>query len=294
MFLVLMTMTGLCQCAEAASTVVWQIGKFDKLSLEFNQTAPAPKTNTSPAQSDLVYVIGKSKAETDWPAFQSGSSDGKAGDRPHPYAVRFELPSAPRGLYTLKVALIVETPRLSRLAVEINGHRALYFQHPVLDYTGGDVVSAFVPNYSVDTITAELPTPYLQQGTNELVLKAQDDPSDRDDVTVPGLFYDALELDQDAEVKFVSTDLAVQALPTVFYVQKDSGLAELVDVYVRHNSPFTGGQAVLTLGNTKYTAKLASGWDFGEQMAEFAVPEFRAGTKGEVAVSLGGIRGDSP
>ena len=48
------------------------------------------------------------------------------------------------------------------------------------------------------------------------------------------------------------------------------------------------GRRVLTLGKAKYTAKLDSGWDFGEQRVEFAVPEFPAGTKGEVAISLGG------
>jgi len=275
--------------AGAASQVVWQIGKFDRSSLEFTRrAAPAPKPGAGQAQSDLVYVVGKSKADTDWPAFQPGSSNGKAGYRPHPYAIQFDLLSSPRGLYTLKVALLVESPRVPRLEVEINGHRALYFQHPVLDYSGGDVSSVFLPNYSVDTITAELPTNFLRQGTNELVLTANDDPTERDDATNSGLYYDALELDQDAEGKFSSTELAVQALPTIFYTQKESGLAELVDVLVRHNFPSQGGQAVLTLGKAKYTAKLAPGWDFGEQMVEFAVPEFPAGTKGEVSISLGG------
>ena len=287
--LLLVIMMGFCQRAVAASTVVWQIGKFDQSSVEFNQGSvpPAPAV-AAQAKNDLVYVIGKSKADKDWPAFQPGSSNGMAGYRPHPYAIQFDLPSSPRGLYTLKVALLVESPRVPRLEVAINGHRALYFQHPVLDYSGGDVSSVFLPNYSADTITAELPTNFLRQGTNELVLAANDDPTERDDATNSGLYYDALELDQDAEAKFSSTELAVQALPTIFYTQKDSGLAELVDVYVRHNSPSRGGQAVLTLGKAKYTAKLASGWDFGEQMVEFAVPEFPAGTKGEVAISLGG------
>jgi hypothetical protein len=286
--LLLTMMMGFCHYAEAASTVLWQIGKFDKSSLEFNQNAPASKPGAAQPANDLVYVIGKSQAETDWSAFQPGSSNGKAGVRPHPYAIEFELPSAPRGLYTLKVALMVEAPRLSRLEVAINGHRALYFEHPTLDYTGGDVNSAFVPNYSADTITAQLPTQYLRQGTNELVLTANDDPSERDDVNNPGLLYDALELDQDADAKFSPTELAIQAVPTVFYKQKDSGLAELVDVYVRHNSSFERGQAVLTIGNAKYAAKFDSGWEFGEQMAEFAIPEFPAGTKGEAAISVGG------
>jgi hypothetical protein len=282
-------MMGFGHYARAASTVVWQIGKSDRSSLEFTRRgAPTPKPGPGQAHGDLVYVIGKSKAETDWPAFQPGSSNGQAGYRPHPYAIQFDLPSTPRGLYTLKVALLVESPRVPRLEVEINGHRALYFQHPVLDYSGGDVSSVFLPNYSADTIIAELPTNFLRQGTNELVLTANDDPTERDDATGSGLHYDALELDQDAEAKFSSTELAVQAVPTIFYTQKESGLAELVDVYVHHHFPSAGGQAILTLGKAKYIAKLAPGWDFGEQMVEFAVPEFPAGTKGEVAISLGG------
>jgi len=278
-----------CQHASAASQVIWQIGKFDRSSLEFTPSeAPAQKPITGQPRRDVVYVIGKSKAESDWPGFQPGSSNGKAGYRPHPYAIQFDLPSRPQGLYTLKVALLVESPRVARLEVEINGHRALYFQHPVLDYSAGDVSSVFLPNYSADTITVELPTNFLRQGTNELVLTANDDPTERDDSTESGLFYDALELDQDAGAKYLPAELAVQTLPTIFYVQKDNALAELVDVFICHNAPSQGGHAVLTLGKAKYTATLTPGWDFGEQMVEFAVPEFAAGTKGEVAISLGG------
>lgn len=241
--LVLAATMGFCLEAAAASQVVWQIGKFDRASMEFTRReAPAPKPGAAPAQNDLVYVIGKSKAETDWPGFQPGSSNGIAGYRRHPYAIQFDLPSSPQGLYTLKVALLVESPRVARLEVEINGHRALYFQHPLLDYSGGDVTSVFLPNYSADTITAELPTKFLRQGTNELVLTANDDPTERDDSTESGLYYDALELDQDAEAKFSPNEIAVQALPTIFYKQKDNGLAELVDVYVRHNAPSPEGR----------------------------------------------------
>ncbi|MDR3674456.1 MAG: polysaccharide lyase family protein [Acidobacteriota bacterium] len=286
--LLLAVIISLCQPAAAASQTVWQIGKFDKSSLEFFRlNTPIPKP-AGQSQSDVVYVIGKSKEENDWPNFQPGSSNGIAGHRPHPYTIQFDLPSIPRGLYTLKVALLVERPRVPRLEVAINGHRGLYFQHPVLDYSGGDVNGAFMPGYSADTITAELPTAFLRQGKNELTFIANDDPSDRDDATDCGLYYDALELDQDAGAKFSPTELSIQALPTVFYTRDESGLAELVDVYVRHNFPSREGQAVLTLGKAKYTAKLAAGWDFGEQMAEFAAAEFPAGTKGDVTISMGG------
>ena len=281
----------ICACpgAGAASGVVWQIGKFDQSSSEFKQgDVQPPVVAEGHARSDVLYIVGKSNPATGWPAFQPGSSNGSAGFRPHPYAIRFDLPETPQGLYTLKVALLVETPRLSRLQVEINGYRALLFQHPTLNYAGGDVSSAFEPAYSADTITVDLPTGSLKEGTNELVLTAMDEPAERDDVTNPGLYYDALELDQDPDQSFSSEEVTVQALPTIFYKRRENKLFELVDVYIRHNTPSKDAQVVMNAGKGKFTAKLSPDWDFGEQLLEFAVPEFASGTTGEVAVSLGG------
>ena len=175
-FLVPAMMAFLPACAFAGSQVVWQIGKFDKSTLEYadwvSATAvgggaqcgdrkhafvPETKQGTGQAAFDLVYVIGKSQT-ADWPCFQAGSSNGLEGYRAHPYAIQFDLPSKPSGLYTLKVALLVKSPRVSRLEVSINGHRGLYFQHPVLDYNRGDDEGFYMPNYSADTINAELPT----------------------------------------------------------------------------------------------------------------------------------------
>ena len=135
-----------CSFAGAAQEAVWRIGKFDQSSAEFHQgEMKAPVVAGAQRESEVLYIVGKSSPATDWPAFQPGSSNGRAGFRPHPYTIQFDLPGAPRGLYTLKVALLVETPRVSRLQVEINGHRALLFQHPALDYAGGDVSSVFLP-----------------------------------------------------------------------------------------------------------------------------------------------------
>jgi len=287
--LVLVIIISLCPRAGAASKTLWQIGKFNQASGEFNQGEVKPPVLASGhAKTDVLYIVGKSNPATDWPAFQPGSANGRAGFRPHPYTVHFDLPEAPRGLYTLKVALLVETPRVPRLQVEINGHRALLFQHPTLNYAGGDVGSVFLPAYSADSVAVDLPTNFLKTGTNELVLTALDDPPERDDVTGSGLHYDALELEQDPDRKFSPGEVTVQALPSIYYQRKEDKLLELVEVYIRHNSPAKSGQAVLSVGKEKFTAKLSPNWEFGEQLLEFAVPEFAPGTKGEVAVSLGG------
>ncbi len=279
----------LCRCAGATPKVVWQIGEFDQSSGEFNQGQVQPPVLASGhPKCDVLYIVGKSQPASDWPVFQPGSANGTAEFRPHPYTIQFDLPDTPRGLYTLKVGLLVETPRVPRLQVEINGHRALVFQHPTLNYAGGDVNSVFLPAYSADTIAVDLPTNSLKKGTNELVLTAMDEPAERDDVTNSGLTYDALELEQDHDRKFSSGEVTVQVLPTVFYQRKDDKLFELVDVFIRHNSPSKGGQAALTVGKEKFTEKLSPDWEFGDQLVESAVPEFAPGTKGEVAVSLGG------
>jgi len=277
-----------CMSAEGAPKTVWQIGRFDQSSGEFNQgSVRSPELGSSQSKSNVLYMVGKSKPDTDWPAFQPGSANGTADSRPHHYTIQFGLPEAPRGLYTLKVALLIETPRVPQLQVEINGHRALSCQHPRLNYAAGDSDYIGLPAYSADTISIEIPTSFLKNGTNELVLTAIAEPRDREAVTDSGLTYDALELDQDPDGKFSSSKVTVQAVPTIFYQRKGDRLLELVDVFIRANSPLKGGQAVLTVGEEKLTAKLSPDLDFGEQLVEFAVPDFTSGTKGEVVVSLG-------
>ena len=256
--LLLVIMICSCRCAGAAPKTVWQIGKFNQSSGEFNQGEVRPPVFAAPhPKSDVLYIVGKSNPASDWPAFQPGSANGRAEFRPHPYTIQFDLSEAPRGLYTLKVALLVETPRVPRLQVDINGHRALLYQHPTLNYAAGDLSSVFLPAYSAGTIAVDIPTNFLKKGTNELVLTAMDEPAERDDVTNSRLTYDALELDQDPDRKFSSAEVTVHALPTIYYQRKEERLFELVDVYIRHNSPSKGGQVVLSVGKEKFTEKLS-------------------------------------
>ena len=233
-------------------------------------------------------MVGKSTPGKDWPFFQPGSANGKDGDRPHPYEIAFNLDGTPRGLYTLKVGLLVENPRLSRLEVEVNGHPALFYQHPQLNYAGGDRPLVVDPIASADTITTDIPTQYLKDGANTLVLTAIDEPSNRDDVIRTGLVYDAVELDHDPGQSFNANNISARAIPTIFYRHNATGLAELVDVYVRNNATSGHGQVVLSIGQSKFIQPLSPVWAFGEQMTEFTVPEFTPGTKGDVAVTAEG------
>ena len=288
-WVLILVMCGFFNSSIAFGETLWSIGTFNGSSGEFNQGSEGPPLfGQRFPKGSLVYVIGKSSPNKDWPAFQPGAANGRAGFEPHPYTIQFELPEVPRGLYTLKVAMLVETPRAPRLGIDVNGHEALYYRHPKLDYAGGDRELVVSPIASADTVTAEIPPAFLKKGTNQLVLTAVDEPAERDDVTGSGIFYDAVELQQDGNATFNRTKTSVEVEPTVFYRQTGDALTELVDVYVRSNQPLAHGQLTLKLGGRKFTHEFSSSRSFGEELAEFAVPEFSSATTVEVATKIGG------
>ena len=271
------------------SETLWQIGTFNSSSGEFNTGKGGPPLfGQRFPKGELVYVVGKSSPDQDWPAYQPGSANGRAGFTPHPYTVQFDLADVPRGLVTLKVSLLVETARTPRLGVEINGHRALFYRHPLPNYVGGDRSMVVNPTASADTIVAEINPAFLLKGTNKLVLTAIDEPAERDDFTGTGIVYDALALEQNPDARFDKSRVAVEVTPTIFYVRKGEGLTELVDVLVRSNQALASGQLTLKLGTQTFTEKLSADREFGEEVAEFAVPDFSPNTPVEVTTKIGG------
>jgi hypothetical protein len=288
-WIVVVAVSCFCGLPDAVCETLWRIGSFDYSTAEFNHGSKgAPLFGRRFPKGDLVYVVGKSTPSKDWPAFQPGSANGLAGYQSHPYTIEFDLPTLPRGLVTLKVSLLAETPYTPCLGVEINGHGALYYRHPKLNYAGGEPVMVVSPIAAADTITAEIPPKFLEKGTNKLVLTAIDEPRIRDDATGSGIFYDAIELDQDPNTTFRNTSVTAEVVPTVFYERKGDVLMELVDVYIRRNSPSAHGQVTLELRGQKFTKEFSSKRDFGEDRLEFAVPEFTPGTAAKVATNNGG------
>ena len=256
----------------ANSQTVWQIGHFNHSFVEFNSgSVPTPAP---------VYVIGKSRPDQDWYAFQPGTANGKAGTRPHPITIRFDLNGAPKGLYALKVGMVAKTRRLSILQVDLNGHQGWFYQRPQWHDVPGD-------KYWKDLAAIELPARDFRAGANTLVLTAIDEPSQQDDVSEPGVTYDALELEQDPSGKYNPNEISAEVHPTIFYQRKNGHLVDLVDVYTSQNAPSSKGSLTLMVNKQKFTEPLSTGRDFGEQRVEFSVPEFSPGTQSLVLVRLG-------
>lgn len=280
---------GLAQSGQGSGPgqMVWRIGRFDQSSVEFNPGAapmPAP-----------VYVIGKSTPAKDWYAFQPGTGNGPAGDRPHPVTIQFDLPGAPRGLYSMKIALLVEHPRISALDVDINGHTGRFYQRPKLNDASGDVVCAFLPIYSTDTIQFNFPASFLLQGTNHIVLTAVDEPEPGDQTIsdgVPigdsGVVYDALELDRESGGKYEPKVLSARLSSTIYYRREGGELREIVDAVVRSHQPLRQGRVELRMNSKVFQQPLSSGRAFGEQRLKFAVPAWTGSAQATLAVHLGG------
>src|SRR5260370_11986045 len=117
----------------ATEKTLWKIGTLDGSSGEFK----SQDINYSDPKSDPVFVVGQSR-DKDWYRFQPGPANWIAGGRLHPFTVKFVLADAPLGVYRLKLAILYETPPLSFLKLEVNGHSGYYYFHPNLAFRAGD------------------------------------------------------------------------------------------------------------------------------------------------------------
>jgi alpha-mannosidase len=274
-------------CAQRQT--LWQIGGFDDSSREFRDSFSVDYTKPA---SDVDYVIGKN-TPADWPRFQPGNANGLAGSRLHPFRVHFTLAQPPRGTYVLKLAMLYETPRISALRVELDGHSGLFTFAPQLDYAAGDWEGTFVPQTSHADRSIALPAAWLHQGGNTITLTAVDDPSTPQnslgDIAPgeSGLVYDALALERSPDEPLAKNQTAATAAATIFYRASSSGLSELVracvDVRAGDSLPT---QIEMTVGGRADKRPLDfDSADFGEACAQFDVPEWQGTQRATLRVS---------
>src|SRR5579884_442694 len=192
--------------AECQAANIWQIGKFDESPVEFAQSA----------LESVNFEVGKSEARRDWPARQQTG---------HSYRIGFSLNSV-QGSYTLKIATLIDQPRVPALRVDVNGHAGVFFLHPKLSYSRSDFSYAFDPHESQSTVDIEIPAPFLKQGANTITVACVDEPpTPSGEKEIGGISYDALSLEQNVAKKSAAAlRPAIDIQPTVFYKQSAAGL----------------------------------------------------------------------
>jgi hypothetical protein len=251
----------------ANARTIWQIGKFDQSPVEF-----------SPQRQDVVnFNVGTSEPAKDWPAAQATG---------HTYRISFSL-DAPQGSYQLKIATLIDRPRVPALKLDLNGHVGAFYLHPELSYSRSDFSYAFDPHESQSTVSVSIPASYLKQGLNTIAITCIDTPeTPAGQEEIGGLSYDALSLaQQSAEAQTGNRTPLIDARPTILYRQTSTGLAELVDVFVRFPGPWQAGSAALVINGRRSEASYAAG-EFGETRLTFEVPEWSGTVTGELALSV--------
>ncbi len=248
--------------AQAQAQTVWQIGNFDQSPVEFSQKA----------ESSVIFSPEKDKAAS-WPGHQlSGNS----------YQIIFALESI-RGAYSLKIATLIDQPRVPALRIEVNGHSGTFFLHPKLSYARSDFSYAFDPHESQSALDINIPAAFLKPGDNRLTITCIDDPpTPSGEKEIGGISYDALSLQQDSSGSEPVT--TVTAEPTLFYRHTPAGLTEIVNALIRFAHPWKAGTADLELSGHHFTAKVPAG-EFGEERISFDVPEWSGTVKGMIRIA---------
>ncbi len=246
-------------------------GRFGR-SEEFDES---PVEFFRGAKDSVTFQVGKSDS-ADWPGRQrTGPS----------YRILFSLES-PSGSYSLRIATLIDRPRIPALRIEVNGHAGMFYLHPKLSYSRSDFTYAFDPHESQSEIKTEIPLSFLKQGENVISITCVDDPpTPSGEKEIGGISYDAISLEQDDSKKSKPAGrISVDIEPTIFYRQAQGRLSEVVDSFIRFSKSWRAGTADLEVAGNHYQAYFPAG-EFGEQRVSFAVPEWSGTVQGNIRVS---------
>ncbi|HEX7312462.1 MAG TPA: glycoside hydrolase family 38 C-terminal domain-containing protein [Pyrinomonadaceae bacterium] len=269
-------------CAAARERPLWQLGEFNGSSDEFGAQAAGPFDVTKGSVKDWG---------TTQPAVVEAKADGTAARR-----ICFELADAPVGVYTLRLGLIMTSPRLPVVQLEVNGHKGWFYQRPESEYKEGNIEAYIFPQYAFGVLPAAIPAEFLRRGANEIALTAVADPATAalpggEDTTDAVLRYDALALVRGEEGGRRSTP---HTEPTAIYKREGGKLYEVVQVTRGWTKSARPGSLRLTVGGWSDTRDLTTAREFGEHRFEFLVPEFAVGTTAQVNVSYPDNTGIEP
>lgn len=249
--------------AAGQTRTVWEIGKDDPATVWFRS---APREH-------VVYEIGKSDWQKEWP------SEERTGAT---YEVHFVTDAAPRGVFSLKVRRMLSFRNNAALQVDINGHKGIFYPRPNPHYAGNRA--------NPYTTTIAIPARYMREGANTLVFSAINIQAARAEGTLPpqSVHYGFISMANDPSVHDSREEFQADVIPTVFYHQSKEGqLKEEVETYLRFGQSVPAGSAMLTVNGHNYKADIPAQADFGETRVIFEVPEWQGTTKASLVVSAG-------
>ena len=207
--------------AAGEGKLVWQIGQPDKnyaeLAIARNYGGFAGRFDRQP----LVFEIGRGDPARDWPFIQPGPIDAWAGNREHPFTIRFPLAEEPRGLYRLRIALVdVHAGSPPTLLLKVGGQTGRF----PLPAGGGDASLQDPAVGKPQQIEVALPASFFKQGMNDIVITGIDG---------AWVLYDAVTLFNDREATASEPDIqSVSAEATPFFIHQDGKVRRMLNVKV--------------------------------------------------------------
>jgi hypothetical protein len=248
--------------ALGAEQIVWQIGKPDRSYAEFAFAADYMAFAKTQGARPVVFQVGKSDAARDWPFLQPGPVDQWAPGRGRPWTIRFNLPSEPRGVFTLRIEF-ADVHKLSPplYSVSIAGTTGTFQLAP----GGGDASLGNPHRGKPQRLELPLPAGLLKKGTNEIRLACTEG---------SWVQYDAISLLANAEGTLRPGEIqSVTARPTPFFIRRDGQVRRAVDVDVMLSG--AAGEARLRVEAAGQTQEipLKQPLVFGSIVEEIGVPD---------------------
>ncbi|MDO8587497.1 MAG: polysaccharide lyase family protein [Armatimonadota bacterium] len=270
-FVALLAAGALC----AQESVVWQVGQFDGNYEEF-AIARNHGAYLSTFPRDVTFVAGKDDPAKSWSFIQPGPGDGWAGSRMHPFAVVFNLPTKPKGLYRLQISL-VNTHYMFPPAVEIKVNDTK--DRIDLPIGASDEALTNAAKGRKHKLDLNIPASLLRKGENEVVL-----------TTVHGshLLYDALSLTNNPVVSPADSDIQnVNLTPTFRFVRRDGKLKRLALLTAQITSAADTPVAKVAFNGRTRTLRLRPRL-FGSVAEDIEIDDLAEPARLEVSVHCGG------
>ena len=151
----------------ALPDVLFSIGTDDQSPSEFAlaQGAGWQKYRATFTQP-VLFTVGKSKPETDWPYIHPNTHDKWAGGKTHPFTIRFTLPEAPTQALVLVVGQVnaLEGPTL---LLAVNGKE---LDKRAVPEGSGDSSGVAEGRVKAERTLVTIPADRFRSGDNEIVL----------------------------------------------------------------------------------------------------------------------------
>ncbi|NLY00323.1 MAG: hypothetical protein GXY83_29855, partial [Rhodopirellula sp.] len=258
--------------------IIWRIGKPDR---DWSELAIAGKFQEYAARfggKPIVFEVGRSEAEKDWPFIHPGPDDSGWAIRGYgSRTIGFDLPEAPRGVFRLRIEF-VDTQSFNPPRYEITlGDQTVSFQLP---RGGGDGSLADPRAGKPHKIELTLPVQMLKKGRNEIYLACTNG---------SWVQYDAVTLLADPEAILPPAEIeSITLTPKPLFVRREGELRRVIDVSVSLTAPASDVRMMVEAGGRSIDVTRKQGPSFSLFSREVGLPDSSDPVEMKVTVAVGG------